>query len=218
MRMMWSPERLLEGLRSLDIRPREHPKLFTSTYENRQKRKRISQALCLLSPTHTPLALPHATMSSFTDILQVQISTAVKKVLADMDQSEQTDDFIQALFSELFPDGHAHEPSAAKSDAPESDSESTGSKKGRKKGPMSDEAKAAMVAKRKATMEAKATAPADAPKAEPKAKLSKEEAAKARSEAAKARYAALSEEEKAANKARLAAGKAAKKAVAAATA
>ena len=153
-------------------------------------------------------------MSSFTNILQSQISTAVKKVLADMDQSEQSDEFVAALFAELFP-GADHPAVAA---APDSDSESTESKKGRKKGPMSDEAKAAMVAKRKATMEAKAAAPADAPKPEVKTKLTKEEASKARSEAAKARYAALSEEEKAANKARLAAGKAAKKAVAAATA
>ena len=150
--------------------------------------------------------------SSFTAILQSQISTAVKKVLAEMDQSEQSDEFVAALFAELFPGAEVPETKA------DSDSESTESKKGRKKGPMSDEAKAAMVAKRKATMEAKAAAPADAPKAEPKAKLSKEEASKARSEAAKARYAALTEEEKAANKARLAAGKAAKKAVAAATA
>jgi hypothetical protein len=152
-------------------------------------------------------------MSSFTSILQSQISTAVKKVLADMDQSEQSDEFVTALFAELFPGADVPE-----TKAPDSDNESTESKKGRKKGPMSDEAKAAMVAKRKATMAAKADAPADAPKPEPKAKLTKEEASKARSDAAKARYAALSEEEKAANKARLAAGKAAKKAVAEVTA
>ena len=165
-------------------------------------------------------------MSSFTTILQQQLSVAVKKVLADMDQSEQSDEFVTALFAELFPGAEVH--TEVKAD---SDSESTESKKGRKKGPMTEEAKAAMVAKRKATMEAKAAAladapkpepkaaaPADAPKPEPKAKLTKEEASKARSEAAKARYAALSEEEKAANKARLAAGKAAKKAVANATA
>jgi hypothetical protein len=152
-------------------------------------------------------------MSSFTNILQSQISTAVKKVLADMDLSEHSDEFIDAMFAQLFPGADVHTETK-----PDSDSESTESKKGRKKGPMTDEAKAAMVAKRKATMEAKAAAPADAPKPEPKAKPTKEEAAKARSEAAKARYAALSEEEKAANKARLAAGKAAKKAVAATTA
>jgi hypothetical protein len=153
--------------------------------------------------------------SSFTSILQSQISTAVKKVLAEMDQSEQSDEFVAALFAELFPGTEVPETKA------DSDSESTESKKGRKKGPMSDEAKAAMVAKRKATMEAKANKPKPAEgeaKPEPKAKLSKEEASKARSEAAKARYAALTEEEKAANKARLAAGKAAKKAAAEATA
>jgi histone H1/5 len=155
--------------------------------------------------------------SSFTAVLQSQISTAVKKVLAEMDQSEQSDEFVAALFHELFP-GTDVALQATLRAAPDSDSESTESKKGRKKGPMSDEAKSAMVAKRKATLAAKADAPADAPKPEPKAKLTKEEASKARSEAAKARYAALSEEEKAANKARLAAGKAAKKAVAAATA
>lgn len=155
-------------------------------------------------------------MSSFTNVLQQQLSAAVKKVLADMDQSEQSDEFIVALFAQLFPGADVH--TDAKAD---SDTESTESKKGRKKGPMSEEAKAAMVAKRKATMEAKANEPKPAegePKPEPKAKLTKEEASKARSEAAKARYAALSDEEKAANKARLAAGKAAKKAVAAATA
>ena len=166
--------------------------------------------------THTPSHTHIYTykMSSFTAILQSQISTAVKKVLAEMDQSEQSDEFVAALFAELFP-GADVPVSETKAD---SDSESTESKKGRKKGPMSEEAKAAMVAKRKATMEAKAAAPADAPKPEPKAKLTKEEASKARSEAAKARYAALTDEEKAANKARLAAGKAAKKAVAATTA
>jgi len=152
--------------------------------------------------------------SSFAAVIQSQLSIAIKKVLADMDAlGDEGDEFIAAVFHELFPGTDV--PAAT---APDSDSESTESKKGRKKGPMSDEAKAAMVAKRKATMDAKAAAPADAPKPEPKAKLSKEEASKARSEAAKARYAALSEEEKAANKARLAAGKAAKKAVAAATA
>lgn len=156
--------------------------------------------------------------NSFTAVIQSQLSIAIKKVLADMDAlGDEGDEFVAAVFQELFPGADMPE---AKHDAKpaDSDTESTESKKGRKKGPMSDEAKAAMVAKRKATMEAKAAAPADAPKPEPKAKLTKEEAAKARSEAAKARYAALSEEEKAANKARLAAGKAAKKAVAAATA
>lgn len=162
------------------------------------------------------LLLSSSTMSSFTSILQSQISTAVKKVLADMDQSEQSAEFVTALFAELFPGTEVPE-----TKAPDSDTESTESKKGRKKGPMSDEAKAAMVAKRKATMEAKANEPKPAEgeaKPEPKAKLTKEEASKARSEAAKARYAALSEEEKAANKARLAAGKAAKKAAAEVTA
>jgi len=152
--------------------------------------------------------------NSFTAVIQSQLSIAIKKVLADMDAlGDEGDEFVAAVFQELFPGADMPEAKPA-----DSDTESTESKKGRKKGPMSDEAKAAMVAKRKATMEAKAAAPADAPKPEPKAKLTKEEAAKARSEAAKARYAALSEEEKAANKARLAAGKAAKKAVAAATA
>jgi len=168
--------------------------------------------------TTTSSFLPTSRMSSssFTAILQSQISTAVKKVLAEMDQSEQSDEFVTALFAELFPGAEVHTETKV-----DSDSESTESKKGRKKGPMSDEAKAAMVAKRKATMEAKANEPKPAEgeaKPEPKAKLTKEEASKARSEAAKARYAALSDEEKAANKARLAAGKAAKKAVAAATA
>lgn len=169
--------------------------------------------------SHDYFFLPTSRMSSssFTAILQSQISTAVKKVLAEMDQSEQSDEFVAALFAELFPGADVPVPET-KAD---SDSESTESKKGRKKGPMSDEAKAAMVAKRKATMEAKANEPKPAEgeaKPEPKAKLTKEEASKARSEAAKARYAALTDEEKAANKARLAAGKAAKKAVAATTA
>jgi hypothetical protein len=153
--------------------------------------------------------------SSFTAVIQSQLSIAIKKVLADMDAlGDEGDEFVAAVFHELFPGADVH----TEAKPADSDSESTESKKGRKKGPMTEEAKAAMVAKRKATMEAKAAAPADAPKPEPKAKLSKEEASKARSEAAKARYAALSEEEKAANKARLAAGKAAKKAIAAATA
>lgn len=177
----------------------------------------MSWALLRLLPLLSILLLlPSSTMSSFTSILQSQISNAVKKVLADMDQSEQSAEFVTALFAELFPGTEVSE-----TKAPESDSESTESKKGRKKGPMSDEAKAAMVAKRKATMEAKANEPKPAEgeaKPEPKAKLTKEEASKARSDAAKARYAALSEEEKAANKARLAAGKAAKKAAAEVTA
>ena len=93
--------------------------------------------------------------SSFTAILQSQISNAVKKVLAEMGQSEQSDEFVTVLFAELFP-GADVPVSESKAD---SDSESTESKKGRKKGPMSDEKKAAMVAKRKATMEAKANEP-----------------------------------------------------------
>ena len=66
--------------------------------------------------------------SSFTAILQSQISTAVKKVLAEMDQSEQADEFVVALFHELFPGADVPVPEA-KAD---SDSESTESKKGRK--------------------------------------------------------------------------------------
>ena len=106
--------------------------------------------------TTTPSFLPTSRMSSssFTAILQSQISNAVKKVLADMDQSDQSDEFVAALFAQLFPG--ADVPTESKAD---SDSESTESKKGRKKGPMSEEAKAAMVAKRKATMEAKANEP-----------------------------------------------------------
>jgi len=107
--------------------------------------------------------------SSFTAILQSQISTAVKKVLAEMDQSEQSDEFVAALFAELFPGADVPVPET-KAD---SDSESTESKKGRKPGKMSDEKKAEMLAKRKATMEAKAAAPKPAEgeaKPEPKAK------------------------------------------------
>ena len=183
--------------------------------ESLKTETRTPGVLCIGPPhTHTlPSTHKMPSSSSFTAIIQSQLSTAIKKVLADMDAlGDEGDEFIAAVFHELFPGADA--PAETKAD---SDSESTESKKGRKKGPMTEEAKAAMVAKRKATMEAKAAAPADAPAPEPKAKLSKEEASKARSEAAKARYAALSEEEKAANKARLAAGKAAKKAVAAAT-
>ena len=77
--------------------------------------------------------------SSFTAILQSQISNAVKKVLAEMGQSEQSDEFVTVLFAELFP-GADVPVSESKAD---SDSESTESKKGRKKGGMVTEAEEA---------------------------------------------------------------------------
>ena len=64
--------------------------------------------------------------NSFTAVIQSQLSIAIKKVLADMDAlGDEGDEFVAAVFQELFPGADMPE---AKNEAKPADSEAaTGS-------------------------------------------------------------------------------------------